>query len=77
MPKNSETDFFFNTKSIKKLRLIICRDILRNLMSDPEKALALEMNREECKIRIRTVAAMLEEYPKIYAFLLGQMSEQS
>ena len=47
------------------------------LMSDPEKALALEMYREECKIRIRTVAAMREEYPKIYAFLLGQMSEQS
>ena len=46
-------------------------------MSDPEKALALEMYREECKIRIRAVAAMREEYPKIYAFLLGQMSEQS
>ena len=33
--------------------------------------------REECKIRIRTVAAMREEYLKIYAFLLGRMSEQS
>ena len=39
--------------------------------------LALEMHREECKIRMWTVAAMREEYLKIHAFLLGQMSEQS
>ena len=47
------------------------------LLSDEEKALAKELHREECKLRLRLVADLQAEYPKIYAFLMGQMSEQS
>ena len=47
------------------------------LLSDEEKALAKELHREECKLRLRLVADLQAEYPKIYAFLMGQLSEQS
>ena len=36
-----------------------------------------KIHREECKLRLRPVADLQAEYPKIYAFLMGQMSEQS
>ena len=46
------------------------------LLSDEEKALAKELHREECKLRLGLVVDVQAKYPKIYAFLMGQMSEQ-
>jgi hypothetical protein len=34
------------------------------LMNDVEKALALEMYKEECKIRLRAVASLRDDYPR-------------
>ena len=48
-----------------------------NGATDEEKALIMDLHKENCKIRLREIAELKREYPKIYAFLYGHLSEES
>ena len=37
----------------------------------------MDLHKENCKIRLREIAELKREYPKIYAFLYGHLSEES
>ena len=53
------------------------RPTIPNGASDEEKAIVMNLYREDCKIRLREIAEMKRAYAKIYAFLYGQLSEES
>jgi hypothetical protein len=53
------------------------RPTIPNGASDEEKAIIMDLYSEDCKIRLREIAEMKRAYAKIYAFLYGQLSEES